>query len=374
MRIGINALYAIPGGVGGTEIYLRGLLTGFAEIGGAHQFVVFTNRESGTDLTPAAPNFTTVPHPVRAAVRPIRLMWEQTILPVAAARHRLDVLLNPGFTGPSLSPCPTVTTFHDLQHKRHPEYFRWWDLPFWRFFLFFSAVTSGGLIADSEATRRDLLTYYPVPPRRISVVPLGAGDEMAAVGNSRQPDRSIPFLLCVSTLHPHKNLDRLVRAFARFRNEHREFRLVIAGMRGFYAASLDAEIRSLSLEDCVTLTGWIPRADLLDLFRTAHASIQPSLFEGFGIPVAESLAAGIPTACSDIEPLRDICGDAALRFDPLDETALYEAIRRVALDEPLRARLVDAGPQRVSAYTWQRTSQLTLQVLERVVQRSRSSS
>lgn len=374
MRIGINALYALPGGVGGTEIYLRGLMTGFAEIGGKHDFIVFTNQESGTGLTPSAPNFITVTQPIRAAFRPLRLLWEQTVLPAAAVRHRVDVLLNPGFTGPCLCPCATVTTFHDLQHKRYPQYFRWWDLPFWRFFLFLSAVTSDDLIAVSEATRRDLLTFYPVPSRRISVVPQGAGDEISALRQSRQPDLANPFLLCVSTVHPHKNLDRLVRAFARFHNEHRGYRLVIAGMKGFFTERLEQEIRSQALDNAVTLTGWIPRSDLLELFRTAHASIQPSLFEGFGIPVAEALAAGIPMACSRIEPLSEIAGDAAFQFDPLDEDAICDAIRRIALDEPLRRRLAEAGPMRVREYTWTRTAQMTLQVLERAAQRSRSSS
>ena len=136
LRIGINALYLIPGGVGGTEIYLRGLLAGLAEIDPVNEYFIFTNRETGSGLAPASANFQQVPQHVRAVRRSSRLLWEQTVLPIEAVKRKLDVMLNPGFTAPLLCPCPQVTVFHDLQHKRHPEYFRWFDLPFWRFFLY----------------------------------------------------------------------------------------------------------------------------------------------------------------------------------------------------------------------------------------------
>src|ERR1017187_10484013 len=134
LRVGVNALYLIPGGVGGTEIYLRGLLQALAGVDGTNRYFVFTNRYTESDLVPRRENFQVMPQPVRAVSRPARLLWEQTGLPIEAARLRLDVMLNPGFTAPLMATCPQVTVFHDLQHLRHPEYFRWFDLPFWRFF------------------------------------------------------------------------------------------------------------------------------------------------------------------------------------------------------------------------------------------------
>src|SRR5438477_6501482 len=124
-RIGVNALYLIPGGVGGTEIYLRNLLRAFAEFDNHNEYVVFTNRETGADLVPKQSNFEWAPQPVRASFRPARILWEQIGLPLAVRNRCIDVLFNPGFTCPTLSACPNVTVFHDLQHKRHPEHFRW---------------------------------------------------------------------------------------------------------------------------------------------------------------------------------------------------------------------------------------------------------
>src|SRR5437868_11737050 len=117
MRIGVNALYLIPGGVGGTEIYLRNLLRALATIDQANEYLVFTNRETGPDLVPGS--FRQIPLPVTASNRPFRLAYEQTGLALQARRHGVDVMFNPGFTAPSFPGCPNVTVFHDLQHKRH---------------------------------------------------------------------------------------------------------------------------------------------------------------------------------------------------------------------------------------------------------------
>ncbi len=135
LRIGINALFLLPGGVGGTEIYLRSLLTALAAIDEINEYYVYVNAETGSDLLPGAPRFHLVRCPVRAKIRPLRIIFEQSGLPFMLARDRIDVVLNPGYTAPFLAPCPSVTVFHDLQHKRHPEFFRRLDLPFWNALL-----------------------------------------------------------------------------------------------------------------------------------------------------------------------------------------------------------------------------------------------
>ena len=142
LRIGINALYLIPGGVGGTEIYLRSLLVALAAIDEINEYFVYVNAETDVGLTPASPRFHSVRCPVRARIRPLRIVFEQTGLPLMLARDRIDVVLNPGYTAPLLARCPSVTVFHDMQHKRHPEFFRAFDLPFWSLLLWLAAVRS----------------------------------------------------------------------------------------------------------------------------------------------------------------------------------------------------------------------------------------
>ena len=273
LRLGVNALYLIPGGVGGTEIYLRSLLAALSQIDARNRYFVFTNRETGPDLVPRQPNFSAVPQPVNAVSRPARILWEQAALPLAAVRLRLDALFNPGFTAPLACPCPQVTVFHDLQHKRHAEYFRWFDRPFWNFFLFWSAHVSRLILAVSEATSADVRRHYRLPASKVRVAPHGVGAEFFAIARRREPE---PFLLAVSTLHPHKNLDGLLRAFAEFRRGRPEFRLVVCGLHGFFTAPLHRLRDSLGLADAVEFPGWIPRADLYDRFARAWKRRAPS--------------------------------------------------------------------------------------------------
>jgi glycosyltransferase involved in cell wall biosynthesis len=346
-RIGVNALYLIPGGVGGTEIYLRNLLDALARIDAVNQYVVFTNRETGADLVPKQPNFLQDPEPVRAAFRPARILWEQVVLPSAVKRRQIDVLFNPGFTGPVICPCPQVTVFHDLQHKRHPEYFRWFDLPFWNLMLWMSARRSRGLIAVSEATRDDLARYYG---REAEVIHHGVEREFFEIAVKHDP---ADYLLCASTSHPHKNLDRLLRVHSAMKDAPP---LVLTGVRGFAAKEIEGVAGP-----SVRILGWIPREQLYELFRRARGFIYPSTFEGFGMPVSEAMAAGVPVACSDIPPLREIGGDTVHYFDPSSDGAVRDAIERLSAG----SIPTQNAQRRASEFTWEKCARATLDYLSK---------
>ncbi len=347
ISIGVNALYLIPGGVGGTEIYLRNLLCALAEIDAVNRYVVFTNRETRADLVPDRPNFVRAPQAVSATFRPARIVWEQLVLPFAVRKHQLNVLFNPGFTAPLLCTCPMVTVFHDLQHKRHPEYFRWFDLPFWNFFLWASAQRSRGLLAVSQATADDLERYYG---RRAQVVQHGVEREFFEISQRREPG---DYLLCASTTHPHKNLQRLLRVHSQTKSAPR---LVITGVRGFSAT----EIEGLA-GDRVEITGWIPRDRLYELYRGALGFIYPSIFEGFGMPVLEAMAAGIPVACSDIPPLREIARSTVQFFDPTSDREIRDALILLASGKIS----TDAAQLRAAQFSWEKTARATLDYLSK---------
>lgn len=366
MRIGINALFLVPGAVGGTEIYLGSLLQALHTIDKSNEYLVFINRETPNEFVP--PGFHAVRCAVRARFRAQRIVWEQMFFPAQLAKHRVDVLLNAGFTMPVLSKCPSVTVFHDLQHKRHPEFFRWFDLPFWNLLLWLSAKRSRSLIAVSDATARDIGRYYAKEAEKTVVIPHGVDPEFFRIGERRASEelsRPEKYLLTVSTLHPHKNIGRLLEAFRIFRTLHPEYRLVIAGLRGNATTAIELQRRNLNLEQSVTLTGWITRGALYDLFEDADAFIAPSTFEGFGMPLIEALAAGIPTACSAISPLTDIAGPAATQFNPESDVAMAGAMELIATDQGFRKQAALAGPAQARLFSWITTAELTLRTLER---------
>jgi glycosyltransferase involved in cell wall biosynthesis len=235
LRIGVNALYLIPGGVGGTEIYLRGLLAALAEIDTVNR--IFRIHQSRNRARPhaRAANFKALPQPIRAASRPFRILWEQLALPLAAARLKLDVMLNPVSPRRCFAGCPQVTVFHDLQHVRHPEYF-----PLVRSaVLAHAALRVGACFAPAAGRfcppRRRPPAPLPTARGQVRVALLGGRQSSSNWPKRRRPE---PFLLAVSTLHPHKNLDGLLRAFAEFHRERPEFRLTVCGLHGFFTGPL----------------------------------------------------------------------------------------------------------------------------------------
>ena len=269
--------------------------------------------------SPGGPTSTACRSPFAPLRVPARILWEQAALPLAAVRHSLDVMLNPGFTAPLFAPAPRSRCFTTCSTSATPSISAG------------STCRSGGSSCSGRRTFRACCWPFPPPPRptccsyyrlpesKVRVAPQGVDPVFFEIARRRHPE---PFLLAVSTLHPHKNLDGLLRAFAGFRRTHPEFRLVVCGLHGFSTGPLHDLRDSLGLRDAVDFPGWIPREDLHDLYARAWAFVYPSLFEGFGLPLLEALAAGIPTACSGIEPLPSIAGGAALEFDPLDATAM----------------------------------------------------
>jgi glycosyltransferase involved in cell wall biosynthesis len=334
-RIAINALYLIPGKVGGTEIYLRNVLRVLAEEDRANEYFVFRNRETGPDLVPAT--FHDCPQQVSGENRVARILYEQIRLPRELTRIRADVVFNAGFTAPLLWTSPQVTVFHDLQYKHHPEFFRWFDLPFWRVLLPLSAKRSERLVVLSNAVKNDLIRFYNYDPARITVIPHAIESEFERIRDRRQASPpQTRMLLSVSTLHPHKNVDGLLRAFKTFHASHPEWRLVIAGLKGFEAERIERLRSESHLEASTEITGWIPREDLYSLFAQAQAFVYPSRFEGFGIPVLEALTAGVPVACSRLPSLVEIAGDSARYFNPDSDAEIVAALEDVTSNQRFR--------------------------------------
>jgi glycosyltransferase involved in cell wall biosynthesis len=189
---------------------------------------------------------------------------------------------------------------------------------------------------------------------------------------NRHPDSENPFLLCVATIDPNKNLETLVRVFAGLRGEFPKLRLVLAGMRGGQTAKVEAIVDQLDLRSCVRITGWIPRSEIFELYERAAAFVYPSTFEGFGLPVLEAMAAGVPLACSRIDPLVEIAADSAFFFDPESDQDMAQAIFNLLTDQAQQAQNLEHGKVRAAGFTWEESARRTLAVFEEVGHRAKA--
>jgi len=276
---------------------------------------------------------------------------------------------------PLLHPRRCVVTVHDMGFQFYPQAHRRSDRLYLRWSTAWNARQATAVLADSEATRRDLLSLCPVDGAKVRVVYLGRDEGLAPVSGRGRLDEvrsryGIPgrYMLYLGTLQPRKNLDRLVEAFARLAGEPslQGVDLVLAGKRGWLYESLFARVSRLGLEGRVLFPGYVSDADMAALYSGALATVFPSLYEGFGMPVLEAQSCGVPVVTSNNSSLPEVAGDAALQVDPTDVDAIASAIHRVVADETLRAELIRRGFENVKRFSWQKCAQETLAVLESV--------
>ena len=235
-----------------------------------------------------------------------------------------------------------------------------------------AARRSDRVIADSRSTRDDLARLLGLDAERIEVIPLGHGT-VARERPLAEPEVRTrlslgerPIALSLSAKRPHKNIAALIDALAQLPATQRPL-LVLPGYATWHERELRERARQAGVSEDVRMPGWISGAELEGLWAVAECFVFPSLYEGFGLPVLEAMARGVPVACSNASSLPEVAGDAALLFDPRDPAAIARALQRLLTDRELRERLRTLGRERARQFTWERTAQLTLDCYERVL-------
>jgi glycosyltransferase involved in cell wall biosynthesis len=367
MHVGLNLIFLVPGETGGMEVVARELIPALlAQAPPATRFTAFVNREAAAagggpwgELLPA------VTVPVNARNRVQWVLGEQALLPRLAARAGVELVHSMASTAPMWGSFRRVVTVHDLIYARFPEAHAGLRDKGMRVLVPGGVRRSDRVLADSLSTRDDLVELLALDPARIDVVPLGLGTVRRATPLSERDVRARlrlgerTVVLSLSAKRPHKNLLALLGALARIEPTDRPL-LVIPGYPTAHESELRARADALGVAGDVRFPAWVSEEELEGLWAIARAFVYPSLYEGFGLPVLEAMARGVPVACSDTSSLPEVAGGAALLFDPHDERAIGEAITRLLGDETLRTRLRELGMAQAKQFTWQRTARLTL--------------
>jgi glycosyltransferase involved in cell wall biosynthesis len=352
VHVGLNLVFLVPGETGGMEVFARELIPALLEEAPAGtSFTAFVNREAAAagdgpwgELLPA------VTVPVHARSRMQWVLGEQTMLPRLAARAGVDLVHSLASTAPLHGRFRRVVTVHDLIYARYPDAHSGIRERGMRVLVPAAARRSHRVIVDSLSTRDDVIELIGLSPDRIDVVPLGLGTVV----------RERPLLLSLSAKRPHKNLLALIDALASIPAERRPL-LILPGYPTWHERELRERAISSGIEADVRFLGWVSGAELEGLWSLAEVFVFPSLYEGFGLPVLEAMARGVPVACSDASSLPEVAGDAALLFDPHEPRAIAQALERLLGDADLRAQLRTRGEARAREFTWQRTARLTLE-------------
>jgi glycosyltransferase involved in cell wall biosynthesis len=370
-HVGLNLIFLVPGETGGMEVAARELIPALlAEAPPGMRFTAFVNREAAAAAGPWGELLPAVTVPVNARNRVQWVLGEQTLLPRLAAREGVDLMHSLASTAPLWGSFRRVVTVHDLIYARFPEAHAGIRDKGMKVLVPQAARRSHRVIADSLSTRDDLVEMLGIRDDRIDVVPLGLGGVQRAAPLPEQEVRARfdlgerRVLLSLSAKRPHKNLLALIGALARIPPEDRPV-LVLPGYSTAHESELRERAASEGVAADVRFPAWVSAEEVEGLWALAAAFVFPSLYEGFGLPVLEAMARGVPVACSNASSLPEVAGEAALLFDPHDEAAIAEALRRLLDDPALREQLLARGLARVAEFTWERTARLTLESYRR---------
>jgi glycosyltransferase involved in cell wall biosynthesis len=368
LRIAIDARKLRDYGVG---TYIRNLLRHLSRLDHSTEYVVLCRKADTEHVGQLGENFRAVPE-----TSPGYSIREQITVPLDLRRERVDLFHSPHYVLPPLTPCKSVVTIHDCIHLRFPQY-----LPnrlgyaYARGALWMATHLSSRIVTVSEASKRDILEYFRVPPQKIDVIYNGIDerfgepppeDDVARVRERYQLDD--PFVLYAGNIKPHKNLERLIEAFHTLRRSgFDQIKLLIIGDEISKYATLRHAVHRHKLHKHVRFFGFVPDSTLAILYRLAGVFVFPSLYEGFGLPPLEAMASGTPVITSNVSSLPEVVADAALLIDPYEPDSIADAIRRVLTDECLREDLRQRGLERARHFSWERSIRRVREIYDEVL-------
>jgi glycosyltransferase involved in cell wall biosynthesis len=358
MKIAIDARKWRDYGIG---TYVRNLVRHLAHLDRETTYFLFCDRADQATLRDLAENFV----PIVDSSSGYRVQ-EHFSIPLKVHRLGADLLHSPHYVLPLLLRQRSVVTIHDCIHLLFPEYLPNRIAPWYAREMMGSAIRRSDLVFTvSEASRRDILSFYPsTNPERVEVVPNAIDEAILQDPGEEEMERVREryqirgrFILYAGNIKPHKNLERLIAAFGLLKQRpgHEDVKLLIIGDEVNKYGGLRRSVEAAGVRQDVRFFGFVPERTLAALYRLADAFAFPSLYEGFGLPPLEAMACGTPVVTSRISSLPEVVGDAALLVDPYSVEDIASGLERVLGDDALRAGLVARGRARVKQFSWERS-------------------
>lgn len=363
--------FACDAGRSGIGQYLIHLLREFPKIEANVEFEIISIEDELDVFLPPTHNYAI--HAVSARWKSpiLNILWQNLVLPVLCRTHCYDAVFLPAANRrlPLWLPCPSIGTVHDFSSMHiDGKYDPLRDVYIKRV-LPFLVHRLTRVITDSTCSKQDIVLYAKYPAEHIHVIPLGVDHETYFPRDKAECQRDVsakygvrpPYILYISRIeHPGKNHVRLIHAFAQLkRNTILPHQLVLAGNDWTRAEEVHKAAEATGLRASIHLTGFVESADLPQLYGGADLFVFPSLFEGFGMPILEAMASGIPVACANVSSLPEVAGDVAAYFDPQDEEALAVTLKGLLSDVPAQERHAERGREHAAQFRWSRTAEST---------------
>ena len=369
MIIGIDANEANVTDRVGISEYAYQVLTKFYEFrkGGnnSHSFVIYL-KSPPLDVLPDKTDWWSY-----KIVKPAKL-WTQIGMPINMIMpgKKPDVFLTLTHYLPRILRMPSVVSVMDLSYLHFPETFRKNDLYQLTEWTKYSVKKASKVITISNSSKDDIIKYYKIPEKKVSVVHLGLKD-LPMESSSRDLSKfgvTKKFILFVGTLQPRKNIESLVEAYSLLpKNLRSQYQLVIVGKKGWLYEDILNSPEKFGVVDEVLFLDYVTDEDLPHFYKQAEVFVLPSLYEGFGLPILEAMRYGCPVATSNVSSLPEAGGDAAEYFDPNDVMDISNTIKKILEDSGLRKKMIEKGNEHYKKFTWDKAAKEVLKVVEQTV-------
>lgn len=371
MNIAVD-LTPVPKSKAGVGRYIVNLVEWLQKIDNKNNYYLIVQDDDKDSFPVKNTNFRQVPVKSKYLRNVLlRLVWEQIILPFKLKKLNADILHSPHYTIPYFSLVKSVVTFHDMTYFIIPQMHTLIKRFMFRAYIRLTAKRAAGILSVSDSTAQDMVRLLGMDRSKIAVTPLGVDERFFETIN---PDHSIlesygidkEYFLYVGTIEPRKNLVRLIKAYSCLSSEAKDkYRLVICGQKGWMYNEVLELIQTDGLEDHIRFTGFVKDEDLPAIYRGAKLFLYVSLYEGFGIPLIEAMARGVPCITSDLSSMKEIAGEACLKINPYEENEIKNAIIELLKNEELYDSLKEKGMAQAKKFRWIDCAKKTLEAYEK---------
>lgn len=382
MKIGIDARFLTHPQKGGYKTYTENLVSALACVDQANQYILYVDRLPDEHAKiPKQPNFSyEIIRQMPVIGMPLR---EQVGLSLQIARDRIDLLHSPCLTAPILADCPLVVTIHDMiwlfphKYSQYNHLSLQWTLMEWYNLLIprYTSRRAAAIITVSQFSKKNIVEYLGIDPSLIFVTHEAVNssfgpnlDQERAQSSGKKYGLQTKFIMAIGSADPRKNIETLVKAYSLLpQNLRAEYHLVIVWTASSLSQTVSEQVQALGIGECIHFLTQVTNEDLFFLYHETSLFVFPSLYEGFGLPMLEAMACGVPVVAANTSSIPEIAGDAARLFEPKDAQEMSATIARVLSDENLKSDMVKKGFERNAMFSWEKCARETLAIYTKVL-------
>ncbi|MDP3057086.1 MAG: glycosyltransferase family 1 protein [bacterium] len=363
MIIGINTSAALKENPTGVEEYVFQLIKHLAVIpeSRAHRFILYLNPRLRSGRLK---ELQTLPENFELKFLSFPFGWTQIRLAWEMLNSKIDVLFIPVHILPLIHPKRSVVALHGLEYEYFPELYPFWHRLYLRWSTKYALKTAARIIAVSENTKKDLMKLYGGNVQKISVVYHGIGQEPKIMSQDPENNKR-GSIVYIGRIEMKKNILGIIEAYNKFRQKNLQFsnKLILVGGTGFGFEKIASAINASAFKKDIVLKGYVTESEKNDLLKNSSVFLFPSFYEGFGLPVLEAQAAGVPVITSNTSCLPEVAGAGAVFVDPKNSREITMALEKVLSDEALRQDLIQAGYENTKRFSWEKCARETLKIL-----------